>query len=419
MKSEELRVRALDRLRRNVRTGFDPYYGRRFAYVMPSIGRYEWQWFWDSCFHAIALSTLDVELARSELATLMVPQRGNGFVGHMTYWGRWGPVAAALAGQSRPTEWRKRNSGMIQPPVLAQALLRVWEESGDNDYLRAMLPRVRRFYEWLNRERDVESDGLIGVISPYECGLDNSPAYDAELGLNNPTRRSLLFKNWLLDWHNVLRGRGHDFAHLRRRNRFIMIDPLMNAVYADGWDAISTMHDALDEHDLARSANENRQRTTDALNEHCWNETDGRWIYLRGAARIPDFTLAIGAIFPLIIGSQDPSKVNDVVRRHLLNEKEFWTRYPIPSVAASEPTFDPEGETTIWRGPVCLNLNWLLARGLRKHGFDQVAIEIEAKSIEMASRDFREFYSPLSGGGMRGTDFGWATVAVDMLGRAD
>ena len=129
-----------------MRTGFDPYYRRRFTYVMPSIGRYEWQWFWDSCFHAIALSTLDVELARSELATLMVPQRRTtAFVGHMTYWGRWGPVAAALAGQSRPTEWRKRNSGMIQPPVLAQALLRVWEESGDNDYLRAMLPRVRAF----------------------------------------------------------------------------------------------------------------------------------------------------------------------------------------------------------------------------------------------------------------------------------
>ncbi|MYA60679.1 MAG: hypothetical protein F4X40_09050 [Chloroflexi bacterium] len=419
MKSEDLRVRASDQLRRNVRTGFDPYYRRRFTYVMPSIGRYEWQWFWDSCFHAIALSTLDVELARSELATLMVPQRRNGFVGHMTYWGRWGPVAAALAGQSRPTEWRKRNSGMIQPPVLAQALQRVWEESGDNDYLRAMLPRIRRFYEWLNREREVDSDGLIGVISPYECGLDNSPAYDAELGLSNPNRGRLLFKNWLLDWHNVLRGRGHDFAHLRRRDRFIMIDPFMNAVYADGWDAISTMHDALDQHDLVRSADEKRQRTTEALNEHCWDEEEGRWIYLRGAARIPDFTLAIGAIFPLIIGIQDPSKVNDVIRRHLLNEKEFWTPYPVPSVAASEPTFDPEGEATIWRGPVCLNLNWLLARGLRRHGFDQVATEIEAKSIEMASRDFREFYSPLSGRGMRGTDFGWATVAVDMLGRAD
>ena len=415
MKSHDLRARALDQLRRNVRTGVDPYYRQRFTYVMPSVGRYEWQWFWDSCFHVIALSTLDVELAKSELTTLMIPQRDDGFVGHMTYWGRWGPFAAALAGQSRPNEWRKRNSGMIQPPVLAQALLRVWEESGDDDYLRTMLPRVRRFYEWLDRERDAESDGLIGVISPYECGLDNSPAYDAELGLNRPNRRALLIKNWLLDWHNVLLGRGHSFAHLRRRDRFIMIDPFMNAVYADGWDSLSTMHNALGEHDLARSANENLQRTTEALNDLCWDETDGRWIYLRGTSRAPELTLAIGAIFPLIIGGQDHSKVNDVVQRHLLNETEFWTPYPVPSVAASEPTFDPDGESTIWRGPVCLNLNWLLARGLRKHGYDEVASEIESKSIEMASRDFREFYSPLSGRGMRGTDFGWATVAVDML----
>ena len=416
MTSEDLRARALDRLRRNVRTGFDPYYRQRFTYVMPSIGRYEWQWFWDSCFHAIALSTLDVELAKSELATLMIPQRHDGFVGHMTYWGRWGPVAAALAGQSRPNEWRKRNSGMIQPPVLAQALLRVWEESDDEVFLRTMLPRVRRSYEWLDRERDAESDGLIAVISPYECGLDNSPAYDAELGLNRPNRIRLLIKNWLLDWHNVLWGRGHNFTHLRRRDRFIMIDPFMNAVYADAWDAISTMHSALEENDLARSAFEHRQRTSQALNDHCWSDDEGRWIYLRGADRIPEFTLAIGAIFPLIIGSQDRSKVEEVVRRHLLNEQEFWTPYPIPSVAASEPTFDPEGESTIWRGPVCLNLNWLLARGLRKHGFDEVASEIEAKSIEMASRDFREFYSPLSGRGMRGTDFGWATVAADFVG---
>ncbi|MXZ02905.1 MAG: hypothetical protein F4Y88_04315, partial [Chloroflexi bacterium] len=74
MDIEELRSRALAQLLENVRTGFDPYYQQQYTYVMPSIGRYEWQWFWDSCFHAIALSTLDVELAKQELATLLIPQ---------------------------------------------------------------------------------------------------------------------------------------------------------------------------------------------------------------------------------------------------------------------------------------------------------------------------------------------------------
>ena len=414
MDIEELRSRALDEMLRNVRTGVDPYYRQRYTYVMPSTGRYEWQWFWDSCFHVIALSTLDVDLAKREFTTLLIPQQEDGFIGHMTYWGSWGAFASAIAGQSRPGEWRRRHSGIIQPPVLAHALLRISEESGDLEYLKEQLPKLRRFYEWLDRERDAAGDGLIGVISPYECGLDNSPAYDAALRLQQPGRRSLLLKNWLLDWHNAIVGRGHNFKRLLERDRFILIEPFMNAVYADGWEAISMMHRLLDQAAEADSAIAMRDRTRQALNDHCWDSELGRWVYLRGSERIPDRTLAIGSIFPLIIGGQDRDKVNEVVDRHLTNENEFWTPYPVPSVAASEATFDPEGESTIWRGPVCLNLNWLLSRGLRRHGFDEVAEEIETKSIEMASRDFREFYSPLTGRGLRGTDFGWAKVAIDM-----
>ena len=363
----------------------------------------------------IALSTLDVELAKAELSTLLIPQRADGFIGHITYWGRWGAIASLLAGQTSFGTWRRRNSGMIQPPVLAQALLRVAEESGDVEYLRDVLPKVRRFYEWLDRERDPDGEGLIGVVSPYECGLDNSPAYDAELGLHMPSRRQLLWKNWLLDWHNSLLGKGHDFKHLRRRDRFILIEPFMNAVYADGWDAIATMHSSLDQPAEAESAAAKRDLTRSSLNDHCWDTETGRWFYLRGAERQPEFNLSVGSIFPLIINGQDQDKVAEVVRRHLTNEGEFWSPYPVPSVAMSEPAFDAEGESTIWRGPVCTNLNWLLARGLRRHGYERIAEEIEIKSIEMATRDFREFYSPLTGRGLRGTDFGWATVAVDML----
>ncbi len=413
-----LRSKALAQMRQNVRSGVDSYYRERYTYVMPSPGRYQWQWFWDSCFHVIALSTLDIDLAKRELTTLLIPQRDDGFVGHITFWGRWGTLASACSGQSNVGEWRRRNTGMIQPPVLAHALLRVWQESKDIAYLREMLPKVRRYYEWLRDERDTASDGLIGVMSPYECGLDNCPAFDAELRLNNPGRLALLWKNWLLDWHNSLFVKGRNFRALQRRNRFIMIDTFMNTVYADGWDVIAEMHEALGENDLATSARSMSDQTRNALNEQCWDDSRGRWLYLRGAERIPEYTMGVGTIFPLILARQDRDKVSTVVEQHLLNEREFWTSYPVPSVAASEETFDPEGESTIWRGPVCLNLNWLLARGLRRHGIDAPAREIEQRSLEMASNDFREFYSPISGRGMRGTNFGWATVAVDMIPRA-
>lgn len=411
---DSLRERALHQMRANARSGYDRHYRAEYSYVMPSPGRYTWQWFWDSCFHAVALGRIAPDMAKRELETLLTPQRSDGFLGHITYWGRLGSVLGTLFGQSRIQEWRGRNSGIIQPPVLAQALLSVWRATGDDHFMNAMLPKVEAYYEWLARHRDEKSDGLIGVISPYECGLDNSPAYDSALGLDKPTRRSLLWKNWMLDWHNSLLGRGHDYSRLLRRNRMIMIDPFMNAVYADGWDAIGIMHRHRGETELADRAQAMCNKTMQSLNQRCWDDSQGYWIHLRGAERHPETTLTIASIFPLIIGDMDSSKVSRVVEDHLLHPDRFWTPYPVPSVAASEPTFDPESEDCIWRGPVCLNLNWLLARGLRRHGMTEAAEEIEQKSIEMASKDFREFYSPMSGRGMRGTDFGWATVAVDM-----
>jgi hypothetical protein len=55
----ELRRAALDVLMNNRRQGVDPRYHRTYNFTYPSPTKYKWQWFWDSCFHAISLSYLD------------------------------------------------------------------------------------------------------------------------------------------------------------------------------------------------------------------------------------------------------------------------------------------------------------------------------------------------------------------------
>ena len=45
-------------------------------------------------------------------------------------------------------------------------------------------------------------------------------------------------------------------------------------------------------------------------------------------------------------------------------------------------------------------------------GYSEEAGIIADRSKETAFKDFREFYSPETGRGMRGTKFGWATAAV-------
>ena len=102
-----------------------------------------------------------------------------------------------------------------------------------------------------------------------------------------------------------------------------------------------------------------------------------------------------------------------LVEEHLINPKEFWTKFPIPTVAASEPKFNPQG---YWRGPMWMNINWMLHRGLLRYGFKAVADELLQKTIAAVKKSgFREYYNPLTGEGLGARQFGWSTLVVDMI----
>ena len=71
------------------------------------------------------------------------------------------------------------------------------------------------------------------------------------------------------------------------------------------------------------------------------------------------------------------------------------------------------GTRLIWRGPLSMNTNWFLVRGLRRHGYGEVAAAIAERSRELAEREgFNEFYDPLTGEPVGQPVFGWATLAA-------
>jgi len=318
-----LEQRALARLIENRRTGYDPFYKFDYEYSVPSPGRYHWQWFWDSYFHIIALARLEPAMALAELNSLLVPQQDDGFIGHLTYWGRRGAFISAIYGQSRFGEWRRRHSGMIQPPVLAHALEELWLQSGDFSLLYTHLPKVRAFYDWLSRERDADSSGLIGIVSPYEAGTDNNPSFDRALGISNPSRTGILWVNRKLDWYNIVRGHNFDYRTLLKRNRFVVIDPFMNSVYGDAWNSLARLHQAAGDDSTASTAHAESAKTTAALNESCWDSDRGHYTYLHGADQVPDTTLSVGAIFPLILQDAPKDRVASVMERYVTNSEHF------------------------------------------------------------------------------------------------
>ena len=80
------RVRVL--YERNRQRGTASWCGHDYDFVCPSTGTYPFQWFWDSCFHAIVLARYDMGRARSEIRSLLRNQPDDGFIGHVTFWQR-------------------------------------------------------------------------------------------------------------------------------------------------------------------------------------------------------------------------------------------------------------------------------------------------------------------------------------------
>src|SRR6202521_913138 len=165
---------------RNRQRGHADWCDRDFDFVCPSKTTYPFQWFWDSCFHAIVLSHLDIGRAEAELQSLFVNQQPDGSIPHVARWSsdddeRTGPYR--VAGLS---PWL---SASMQPPVLAEAVAAVAARGRRAAYLREVLPAVRRCYDWFDRVRGPDRDGLIAILEPHESGMDQTPAYDAYLGV--------------------------------------------------------------------------------------------------------------------------------------------------------------------------------------------------------------------------------------------
>ena len=399
----------------NRQSGTSDWDGLRYDFVCPSPTHYPFQWFWDSAFHAIALLHVDPELSKQELRCLMQGAQPDGFIGHMLLWEREAH-AHWLQHEYSIRLGHPYYTATIQPPVVARAVERIFEATGDTAFVRDMLPPIARFFDWLARVRDEDDDGLIALIQPDESGLDASPKYDKAMAIPHdpPTDTLPALRRSMQRLFTAYKDAAPEAQPLM--DVFLFEDVMMNSIYADGLRALAKLSRAVGAPDAERFARES-ERTLDALMRKCWDEEAGLFWDLSGKAEEQAKVRTFTSLFPLILPDLDTRVAKRLVQDHLLNEREFWLPYPVPSVAASEATFDPSWQTkTTWRGPTWVNVNWYLYWGLRAHGFDDVASELARRTVAMQSRGgIREFYDPFTAEGYGATDFGWSCLSLDLI----
>jgi glycogen debranching enzyme len=402
----------------NRQQGVSEWGGRAYNFVCPSSRSYPFQWFWDSSFHAIALLSVDHELAKQEIRCLLQGAQPDGFIPHMLLWEKkfHGPALAEYSIVLADPFY----TATVQPPVLARAVWRVYQATKDRDFLLEVLPATMRYFRWLKAYRDPDDDQLIAIIQPDESGLDASPKYDVLMNLRDlpPEQvRPQLTAN-MDRIFSAYEAHREDPARLLGLDVFNWEDVMTNSIYADGLQCLGALCREAGYPPAEAAEFERRgRRVLGALEEKCWDERSGVFWDLYGYEETHAHTLTFTSLFPLIVDSLDRHMVYRLVEEHLLNEQEFWLPYPIPSVAATEPTFDPQHLTGVtWRGPTWVNSNWYLYWGLRSHAYRDVATELAKRTVEMIGRGgMREFFNPYTGEGQGAVDFGWTALVLDLI----
>ena len=280
MDRERLEHGARQILLTNLRQGVADWNGLSYSFVCPSLTGYPFQWFWDSCFHAIALLHLDPDQAKAELKTLMSGALPNGFMPHIIFWEtekRLDFLSRNIVGQTEP-----HYTSTMQPPIIAYAVERVYLATGDEEFKAAALPVLVNFYRWLRDVRDPDNDGLIAVIQPEEAGTDCSPKYDEALGLTDLSNQGFIAAlREIYLAYEPLRG---DDKKILEADLFHFEDVLVNSIYAMGMRSLARLLGGSSEAD---EFNQEADRTRDALLEKCWDEEAGAFFDLSGVSEKP------------------------------------------------------------------------------------------------------------------------------------
>jgi hypothetical protein len=360
--------------------------GTPYAYTQPSPGRYPWQWYWDSCFAAIAWRRFDPGRARVELETLLAAQRPDGFIGHTVFWGS--PVSLLRLGFYNVARRDADQTETIQPPLLAWAWRIAVGDPGEE-------PRIGLQADWLAANRDLDGDGLLWIVQPDESGLDASPKFEPVWGWHSNGRIGFP----LLVRRN--RRLGFDARRILGRGGPVLCEVLVNTMWSLSLQALG------------------RPSATPALVERLWDERRGCFLDEAAPGGARPGVLTWAALAPLALPDLPEELGRRMVEEHLLDEREFLTPVAPPSVAASEPSYEPGGGRgpirRYWRGPTWVNSAWMVWLGMRRLGYEEEARRLADGVVGAVAREgLREYYDPRTGKGLGAKDFAWSALIAEL-----
>ena len=210
--------------------------------------------------------------------------------------------------------------------------------------LRSVFPPLLAYYQWFNKYR-TWPDGTY-FSSGWGCGMDNQP--------------------------RVPKGENPEWGH----GRMSWIDITMQEIYAGSLlvEMAKTIHREKDVRDIERETSELKT----FVNRYMWDESTA-FYYDRFSNGALSSVKSIAAFWALQANVADGEKANRFIR-HLCDTGEFARTHRVPSLAADQPGYNPDGG--YWLGSVWAPTNYMVLRGLTNYHRDSLAYEIALNHLD-------------------------------------
>ncbi len=403
------------------------------AYTRPSGRLYPHQWNWDSAFIAIGWAHVEWERAVREIDSLLAGQWTNGMLPHIRYnpavqdyapgpeW--WTDVPVRRAGEV--------TSGISQPLVVPTAV-----------YLAGLLqPDAGRRLDWWARIFDALRDAvlyfpghrtapgspLIVTVHPWETGLDNSPHWDFAVrqgfrpsrpyhrvdttlvaAAERPQRSDYDLYMYLVEL--IARHRYEMRAYLSE-TPFAVYGAMFNAVWYRAAVDLNRIAGALGRPYVVAASD--LAAFQEAYTSLLWSDDEGVFLDfdLHALRQIP--VVGAAGLSGVYGGLLDAERAGMMLARYVARSGGCRL---LPSIPPDQASFEP---SRYHRGPVWVQTNWVIARGLEDLGLHADARAIAEATVDLVRESgFHEYFDAQTGRGAGDGRFSWtAALVLDLLRR--
>ena len=395
---------------------------RRRGYTLPTNNKlYPAQWNWDSGFIALGYSYFNLNFALKEINTLLDGQWKDGMVPHILFHN------TKTNYYPNYTAWNCGNkihsSGITQPPILATILKEILNKNKINKTqllnIKKIIKKIKKFHEWFIQFRDPKKTGLVSILHPWESGYDNSPIWDepmnkvkieknikykrADNKVVNPDFRPLnIDYDRYVTIKNNLRKIKYNPKKIYKSSLFNVVDVGFNSIFLK---ANKDLVSLLDTFGFNKTKIDNYIKLTEKNFLKLYDKKRKTFFSkdLKNNKKIyiPSITNYF-VLFADLNNDKINKKLIQNLKKHNSKEKYFFS-----SIKTNHKSFE---EKRYWRGPVWINCNWFIYKGLKnKDKF--FSNKIKNKTIQiLEKKGFFEYFSCKNGQPMGAKNFSWSAA---------